>query len=72
MDKSLYGLKQAPRVFNTALNAHVVQAMGFKQCKTDPCVYVKETTSGPVYIAVYVDDLIIVGKDIVEIEKNQR
>ena len=59
-------------MFNTALNAHVVQAMGFKQCKTDPCVYVKETTSGPVYIAVYVDDLIIVGKDIVEIEKNQR
>ena len=41
--------------------------MGFQQCKTDPCVYIKETTTGPVYLAVYVDDLLIVGKDMAEV-----
>ena len=69
LNKSLYGLKQAPRVFNTVLNEHIVKSMGFKQCQTDPCVYTKMTTSGPVYLAVYVDDLIIVGKEISEIDK---
>jgi hypothetical protein len=67
LDKSLYGLKQAPRVFNTTLNQHVVKSMGFKKCLTDPCVYIKETTSGPVYLAVYVDDLLIIGKETREI-----
>ena len=67
LDRSLYGLKQAPRVFNTSLNKHLVERMGFKQLKTDPCVYLKETASGPIYLAVYVDDLLIVGKDIGEV-----
>jgi len=68
LHKSLYGLKQAPRVFNTVLNEHIVKEMGFKQCLSDPCVYVKMTNSGPVYLAVYVDDLIIIGKDVNEID----
>ena len=67
LDKSIYGLKQAPRVFNTALDKHIVEFMGFTQCKTDPCVYVKETTSGPLYLAVYVDDLLIIGKDTAQV-----
>ena len=36
--------------------------MGFTQCKTDPCVYIKDSASGPIYLAVYVDDLLIVSK----------
>ena len=67
LDKSIYGLKQAPRVFNTSLNKHIVERMGFKQCITDPCVYIKETPSGPIYLAVYVDDLLIIGKNIEEV-----
>jgi hypothetical protein len=68
LDKSIYGLKQAPRVFNTSLNRHIVTHMGFKQCKTDPCVYIKDSSSGPIYLAVYVDDLLIVGKELKEVE----
>ena len=68
LDKSIYGLKQAPRVFNTALNKHVVEQMGFIQCKTDPCVYIKHSASGPIHLAVYVDDLLIVSKDMSEVE----
>jgi hypothetical protein len=67
LDKSLYGLKQAPRVFNNALNAHV-ESIGFKRCDTDPCVYIKQTEKGPIYLAVYVDDLIIVGANLAEID----
>ena len=67
LDRSIYGLKQAPRVFNTVLNKHIVEAMGFKQCLTDPCVYIKLTNNGPIYLAVYVDDLLIVGKDMNEV-----
>jgi len=67
LDRSIYGLKQAPRVFNTTLNAHIVGQMGFKQCVTDPCVYIKETPSGLMYLAVYVDDLLIIGKDMREV-----
>jgi len=66
LDKSLYGLKQAPRVFNNALNVHV-ESIGFKRCDTDPCIYIKETAKGPIYLAVYVDDLLIIGADLAEI-----
>jgi hypothetical protein len=68
LQKSLYGLKQAPRVFNSALDNHLVNNMGFRKCASDPCVYVKDTSSGPIYMAVYVDDLIIVGRNILEID----
>ena len=67
LDKSLYGLKQAPRVFNNALNDHL-ENIGFKRCDTDPCVYVKETDHGPIYLAVYVDDLLLIGDNIAEID----
>jgi hypothetical protein len=66
LDKSLYGLKQAPRVFNDALNDHL-ERIGFKRCESDPCVYIKHTDSGPIYMAVYVDDLLLIGKNLIEI-----
>ena len=68
LDRALYGLKQAPRVFNTTLNKHVVEQMGFIPCATDPCVYRKDTEYGPIFLAVYVDDLIIIGKNVGEID----
>ena len=59
--KSIYGLKQSSRCWNTALDSHL-KKMGFTQSKSDPCIY----TSGggdTFYIGVYVDDLIVAGKD---------
>ena len=59
--KSIYGLKQSSRCWNAALDAHL-RKMGFSQTKSDPCIY----TSGgddSFYIGVYVDDLILAGKD---------
>ena len=44
-----------------ALDTHL-RNMGFSQSKSDPCIYVSggEDTF---YIGVYVDDMVLVGKD---------
>ena len=54
-------MKQSSRCWNTALDAHL-KRMGFSQSKSDPCMYISggEDTF---YIGVYVDDLILAGKD---------
>jgi hypothetical protein len=65
--KSLYGLKQAPRLWNKTLDDNLI-AMGFRKSDIDPCIYSRGNDSNILYVAVYVDDLIIAGADIAEIE----
>ena len=62
LNKSLYGLKQAPRVWNDKLHAFMI-SQGFSRCSIDRGVYQIKTTSGPVYVAIYVDDILIFGND---------
>lgn len=63
LDKALYGTKQGPRVFNNTLNDFLVN-IGFKRCTTDPCVYtLLSEEDDPIYLGVYVDDMIIIGAD---------
>lgn len=64
--KSIYGLKQSSRCWNTALDAHLKQ-MGFTQLKSDPCIYVSGGDD-PFYIGVYVDDMILAGKEAVRMK----
>ena len=40
LKRSLYGLKQAARMWNIEMDGYLKLA-GYKQCKTDPCVYMK-------------------------------
>lgn len=61
LKRSLYGLKQSPRCWNAALDEKLV-TMGFRQTGADPCLYMK-SEDGPVYLAVYVDDLVIAAKE---------
>lgn len=61
LKRSLYGLKQSPRCWNEALDGKLCE-MGFKQTSADPCLYVR-SSGGPIYVAVYVDDLVIAAKD---------
>ena len=63
--KSLYGLKQAPRVWNQKIRRYL-KFIGFNQTYSDPCVYVNKDTG--VIIAMWVDDLIIFGKDMASIQ----
>ena len=62
--RSLYGLKQAPRVWNQRIRLFL-KSIGFDQTYSDPCVYINKETD--VIIAMWVDDLIIFGKDMASI-----
>lgn len=64
--KSLYGLKQAPRQWNAKFD-EFLQRFGLTSSQCDACVYVapKET----LYLALYVDDGLVIGKSIQTIQR---
>ena len=62
--KSLYGLKQAPREWFQKLTSQL-QQLGFQGSKTDTSLYFSHT--GPVYILIYVDDILIMGPSLSQI-----
>ncbi|KAJ9535920.1 hypothetical protein OSB04_un000919 [Centaurea solstitialis] len=60
LNKSLYGLKQSGRMWYNRLSEYLLKE-GYKNDSICPCILIKK--SGPEYviIAVYVDDLNIIG-----------
>jgi hypothetical protein len=69
LQKGLYGLKQSARIWNARLHQQL-KSLGFQQSSCDPCIYINHTSG--VIIAVWVDDLIILGKDLNSIDKVKR
>jgi len=68
LHKALYGLKQAPRAWNKRIDGFLVQ-QDFVKCKSEYGVYVKKGIEGnQLVIYLYVDDLIVTGIDVNEIE----
>lgn len=68
LHKALYGLKQAPRARNKSIDSFLVQ-QEFVKCKSEYGVYVKKGSEGnQLLICLYVDDLILTGSDMNEIE----
>ena len=64
--RSLYGLQQAPRIWNRRIRKFL-KSIGFDQTHSDPCVYINKETR--VIIAMWVDDLVIFGKDTASINE---
>jgi len=54
--KALYGLKQAGRAWNEALTK-ALDALGFIQLVSEPCIFKLIQPEGPIYIGLYVDDM---------------
>ncbi|GKD62995.1 ribonuclease H-like domain-containing protein, partial [Tanacetum coccineum] len=68
LKKSLYGLKQAPRQWNAKMTSALIEN-GFSQSKSDYSLYTKSEKGVFLALLVYVDDIIITGNNISEIEK---
>lgn len=69
LNKSIYGLKQSGNEWNKLLNNELLK-LSFKRLKTDSCVYIKQSEiENIIIIAVYVDDILIMGKHKSEICK---
>lgn len=72
LNKALYGLKQAPRQWYRKIHDYLVEVLKFSGSMNDPCLYIKKTTSKILIIALYVDDLLIIGnceKEIIRIKE---
>ncbi|PWA87032.1 ribonuclease H-like domain-containing protein [Artemisia annua] len=66
--KSLYGLKQAPRKWNEKLTS-VLKENGFVQSPNDFSLFIKNENDVMLVLLVYVDDIIITGNNVEEIDK---
>ncbi|XP_020970300.1 uncharacterized protein LOC110268460 [Arachis ipaensis] len=67
LTKSLYGLKQASRQWNIKLSAALAD-LGFTPSENDHSLFTKSTGTTFTAILVYVDDLVLVGDDLSEIQ----
>lgn len=56
----MYGLKQAGRQWNLKLES-ALMSYGLKKSKMDPCVYFNENST--LFLAIYVDDILIFWQD---------
>ena len=65
LNKSLYGLKQSGRLWYEKLKEKI-EVLGFKICTLENCLFYHEEFD--IIIAIYVDDIILVGKDLTKID----
>ena len=56
--KALYGLKSSGVRWLQRIHDIMLQ-LGFKPCKGEPCIWLREMKTKYEYIAIYVDDLLI-------------
>ncbi|KAL4033390.1 hypothetical protein IC575_006477 [Cucumis melo] len=60
LQKSLYGLKQSGRMWYNCLSEYLLKE-GYQNNPICPCVFIKKSQSEFAIIAVYIDDLNIIG-----------
>ncbi|SGZ34392.1 BQ5605_C071g12878 [Microbotryum silenes-dioicae] len=68
LHRSLYGLRQAGRIWNDEIDS-ALSALGYVATGSDHCVYVRTTGDVHHYIALYVDDLLMISPSLPEIER---
>lgn len=69
LKKILYGLKQSPRQWYKRFDTFMVEHR-YNRSNYDNCVYCKRLSNGSfIYLLLYVDDMLIVSKSMVEINK---
>jgi hypothetical protein len=68
LKRALYGLKQAPLVWYDNIKA-VLQGFEFVRCESDHGIFVTIRNGYRIYLAVYVDDLLVMGQREEDIEE---
>ena len=67
LKKSLYGLKQSPRQWYKRFDTFMI-GHGYSRSDCDSCVYHRKLSDGSfVYLLLYVDDMLIAAKNLVEV-----
>ena len=61
LKRSLYGLKQSPRQWYKRSDSFMM-SHGFKMSEFNSCVYIKFVDESPIYLLLYVDDILIAVK----------
>jgi hypothetical protein len=62
LKRSLYGLKQSPRMWYHNFDTYIL-SFGFVRRKYDHCIYSKEECRIFIYVALYVDDMLLIGNN---------
>ena len=60
LQRSLYGLKQYGRMWNNRLSQYLLKE-GYVNNSICPCVFIKKVATGFAIIAVYLDDMNLIG-----------
>ncbi|XP_020675770.1 uncharacterized protein LOC110094785 [Dendrobium catenatum] len=68
LKKANYGLKQAPRQWFSTFSAYLHQ-YGFRSSTADPSLLLFQHNSVQIYILVYVDDILLTGNSISDIDR---
>lgn len=63
LKKSLYGFKQAPRAWYEKIDCFFID-LGFKCCESNNSIYVLHTKDEILIVALYVNDLVIIGSNV--------
>jgi hypothetical protein len=64
-------MKQAPRVFHETLSKSLIE-IGFRSTHTDVSVFVKVIEGGIMILTIYVDDILIFGRQMRDVDEVKR
>jgi len=67
LQRSLYGLKQASRQWYAGLSSFLI-SHGYNQCTFDYSLFLKHESKSITTLLVYVDDIVLSGNDLIEIQ----
>ncbi|SGY38197.1 BQ5605_C003g01977 [Microbotryum silenes-dioicae] len=68
LHRSLYGLRQAGHIWNDKIDS-ALSALGYVATESDHCVYVQTAGDERHYIALYINDLLMISPSLPEIKR---
>jgi hypothetical protein len=67
----LYDLKQSPRMWYQKFDIYIL-SLGFVRSKVDHCIYSKDEGGHLIYVALYVNDMLLIGNNMDAIKEAKK